>query len=183
MRDNTAEDTHSTLGRRFRTPAHPEILSALGRVLYNFLSLEESVTAILYDSGFSTLSASRAKMAGAKEKELKTLANLYRESGQGEATAAALDHAAETFGQVRKTVRNELLHAHPYTVGKDKEGKYLPGLAYTTKDAASWKTLVQEPRDLLNLASEIENAIDPLSEARRKVQMTPLSTLSEAEEP
>jgi integrase len=30
------DDTHTTLGRSFRTPAHPEILSALGRALYCF---------------------------------------------------------------------------------------------------------------------------------------------------
>ncbi len=53
MTDDLENGTHVTLGRRFRTPAHPHVLAGLGRALYCFLSLEESVTAILFDANVS----------------------------------------------------------------------------------------------------------------------------------
>ncbi|MHA6969372.1 hypothetical protein ACX5K5_16925 (plasmid) [Glutamicibacter bergerei] len=74
-------------------------------------------------------------------------------------------------------MRNVLLHAHPYTAGEDGRGNYLPGLAYTAPDGKSWKTISPTPEDLLDLAIEIEQAIDPLDEARVAVQALPLSAL------
>lgn len=41
------DDMHTTLGRSFRTPSHPDVLMALGRAQYTFLDLDESLTAIL----------------------------------------------------------------------------------------------------------------------------------------
>ena|GEM_PF-5355260 len=41
--------TFITNGVAYRTPGHPEIISVLGRVLWNFLNLEELVVAILYE--------------------------------------------------------------------------------------------------------------------------------------
>jgi hypothetical protein len=81
------------------------------------------------------------------------------------------------FGDVRATVRNELLHAHPFTAGTDAAGAYLPGLAYTAKDGKSWKTVARTPEDLLDLATKIEIAIDPLNNAREAVRRLPLSAL------
>jgi hypothetical protein len=74
--DSSGDNTHSTLGRSFRTPAHPALLAALGRASYCFLSLEETVTAILYEAGrgAADLSTTRGKMAGDKEDALGQLA-------------------------------------------------------------------------------------------------------------
>jgi hypothetical protein len=58
--------THETLGQHFRVPAHPDVLMALGRTIYNFLALEETVVAILFDAGAANLSETRALMAGEK---------------------------------------------------------------------------------------------------------------------
>jgi hypothetical protein len=171
------DDTQTTLGRRFRTPAHPDILSALGRALYCFLSLEESLTAVMYDAGAADLSETRSKMAGDKEKALEDLAKRYRAASNGAQVAAVLDAAAVAFGDARKSVRNELLHAHPFTVGYDAKGTYLPGLAYTAKHGKSWKTVARSSDDLLDLATEIEHAIDPLSRARDAVKKLPLAAL------
>jgi hypothetical protein len=185
--DSADEGTYSTLGREFRTPAHPAVLSALGRALYCFLSLEESVTAVLSEAeaeaGAATLAVTRGKTAGAKEHDLVDLANKYRTSPAGEATADSLDKAAAAFKTARKTVRNELLHAQPYTAGDDESGRYLPGLSYTAPDGQSWKTISRTPEDLLDLASEIERALDPLSAARDAVRALPLSALTVRYEP
>jgi len=177
MTEDLEDGTHVTLGRRFRTPAHPHVLAALGRALYCFLSLEESVTAILFDAGAATLSMTRAKMAGDKEQAIVDLADRYRSSPLGGAVAVTLDQAVVAFRSARKSVRNELLHTHPYTAGEDGEGNYLPGLAYTAKDGQSWKTVSRTPEDLLDLATVIEHAVDPLSAARNAVQTLPLSAL------
>jgi hypothetical protein len=176
-RVSNGEDTHTTLGRNFRTPAHADVLAALGRVLYSFLSLEDGVTAILYDAGAADLSASRAKMAGEKEQALRELAERYRQSSNGHDVASSLDAAADAFGAARETVRNEVLHAHPFTAGEDSAGAYLPGLAYTAKDGKSWKTIARTPEDLLDLAAKVEDAINPLSAARDAVSHLPLSVL------
>lgn len=177
MTHSNTDDTHTTRGRQFRTPAHPDVLMALGRALYNFLNLEESVTAILYEAGAAPLPVTRGKMAGAKEAALQALAHEYRSSPNGQDVANALDRAVTEFGRARGTIRNELLHAHPFTVGEDADGSYLPGLAYTAKDGESWKTISRSPEDLLDLAVEIERALDPLNTARMLVRGTPLTTL------
>ncbi len=140
MDDSLADGTYVTLGRRFRTPTHPQVLAALGRAVYNFVSLEESVSAIIFDSGADTLSSIRGKMAGDKQKALTALADRYRRSASGEPAAEALSAAAAAFGEARQNVRNILLHAHPYTAGEDAKSNYLPGLAYTARDGESWKT-------------------------------------------
>ncbi|VXC36931.1 hypothetical protein [Nocardioides sp. AX2bis] len=175
MTDAAADETHVTLGRQFRTPAHPDVLAALGRALFCFLSLEETVTAILTDAGAVPLPMTRAKMAGAKETALQDLADDYRAFPKGIEIADALDAAVTAFRHARQSMRNELLHAHPFTAGTDSHGHYLPGLAYTAKDGKSWKTVSRSPEDLLDLAAAIEGALDPLNSARALVQSTPLS--------
>lgn len=172
-----ADGTHVTLGRRFRTPSHPDVLLALGRAQYNFLSLEETVTAILYEAGVATLPETRGKMAGTKEKELRKLAERYRAHALGGEIAALLDTAAGAFSMAREVVRNKLSHAHPYTAGRDSEGNYLPGLGYTVSDGSSWTTLSSTPEDLLGLAADVEKAISPLGHARRAVRALPVSKL------
>ncbi|MBP3978497.1 hypothetical protein [Microbacterium sp. BLY] len=168
---------HVTLGRKFRTPAHPDVLVALGRAQYTFLSLEESVTAILYDAGAATLPETRGKMAHAKGQALRDLAATYREHPDGLAVAESIDAAFAAFDHARDVVRNKLSHAHPFTAGQDAHGSYLPGLAYTAKDGKSWRTLAATPEDLLNFATEIERAITPLGAARRAVKAMPLADL------
>ncbi len=51
------------------------------------------------------------------------------------------------------------------------------GLAYTAKDGQSWKTVSRTPEDLMDLATEIEHAVDPMTAARNAVQTLPLSAL------
>ena len=175
----SAEGAHVTLGRHFRTPAHPEALLALGRAQYTFLSLEESVTAILYEAGVATLPEARGKMAAQKEKMLAKLADQYRRHPSGVATADLLGEAVQGFKVARELVRNKLSHAHPFTAGKDDAGNYLPGLAFTVRDGSSWETLSTTPGDLLDLATEVEKAISPLGAARRAVRDLPLSSLTD----
>lgn len=167
------DDKHITLGRRFRTPSHPDVVAALGRALYCFLSLEESVTAVLYDAGHADLSVSRGMMAGGKAAELRRLAERYRGPGGDASTAACIDKALGAFDAARKHARNQLLHAHPFTSEPDDAGNYVPGFGYTVEDGSSWITIARTPEDLLDLATEIEKAIDPLSAARTAVKAVP----------
>ncbi|MBD8519223.1 hypothetical protein [Plantibacter sp. CFBP 8804] len=171
------DGTHVTLGRYFRTPAHPDVLVALGRAQYTFLSLEETVTAILYEAGVATLPETRGKMAGDKEQALQKLAARYRQHPDGALTAELLDTAVAAFRKARELVRNKLSHAHPYTAGKDTDGNYLPGLGYTVKDGTSWETLSSTPEDLLDFAAEVEMSISPLNAARMAVRDLPVSKL------
>lgn len=153
------------------------MLAALGRVLFNFLSLEEHKTAVLYDAGFADLPATRAKEAGPKENDLRALAHRYRVPGGDENVALTIDRAVAAFREARTSVRNELVHAHPFTVGHDEHETYLPGLNYTEEGGKSWKTVATSPSDLLDLAAKVEEALGPLSEARDAVRQLPLSEL------
>lgn len=159
--------------RNFRTPAHPDVLAALGRAVFNFLALEEQVTAVLHEAGHLNVSPARGMMAGQKAAELRRLADRYRGANGDASIATTLDEARAAFDDVRQRVRNELLHAHPFTSIPDEQGNFVPGLGYTVADGSSWKTLATGPQDLLDLAAEIETAINPLAEAREAVNATP----------
>jgi hypothetical protein len=141
--------------------------------LYCFLALEETVTAILYDAGHADVSVARGMMAGRKSAELRRLAERYRGPGGDTGIAAVVDTGLDAFDAARKEVRNQLLHAHPFTSEPDQEGQYVPGFGYTAADGSSWKTIARTPADLLDLATEIEQAIDPLNAARTAVRAMP----------
>lgn len=167
---------YETLGQHFRTPAHPDVLMALGRVMFNFLSLEETVATILYEVGVSDLSTTRGKMAKAKGRALESLADLYRQQPGGKPVAECLDAACLAFHEVRQSVRNRVMHAHPFTAGKDEEGNYLPGLGYTFPHGREWITVATSPDDLLALAHAVEGAGVVMNEARTAVRNTPLAS-------
>jgi hypothetical protein len=151
------------------------VLEALGRVLFNFISLEETISTTIYEAGAGDLSATRSLTAHGKQELMGQLAKRYRRQAGGEVVADVLDTAAKAFGHVRKTIRNEVLHAHPFTAGVDSEGDYLPGIGYTARDGKSWKTVARTPEDLLALAHEVEVAIGPLNAARAAVRANPLA--------
>ena len=171
------DDTHTTLGRRFRTPAHPDILAALGRALYCFLSLEESLTAVMYDAGAADLSETRSKMAGGKEEALKNLAKRYGGASNGAQVAAVLDAAADAFGDARDSVRNELLHAHPFTVGYEADGIYLLGLAYTAQGRQVLENGGSKPGRPGRPSDSDRGSNRPAQRARDAVKNLPLSAL------
>lgn len=146
--DNAPGVTHSTLGHEFRTPAHPDVLVALGRATFNFLNIEEPVVAIAHEAGLSTLPVVRAKMAGETERALQGLADTYRASAKGLDVANALDLAVSAFRAAREAIRNELAHAHPFTAGTDADGNYMPGLGYHREGWKSWKEISPGTRPL-----------------------------------
>lgn len=177
---NGTNGTYHTLGRDFRTPAHPDVLTALGRALFNFLNLEEYIPGIIYIATGEGLSETRGKTAHRKEQALTNLARRYEAAGLPE-IADDLRTAVQAFSVAREEIRNRLLHAHPYTSGSDSEGAYLPGLAHTFKDGDRWITLSETPEELLDLATGIEKALSPLSTAYVRVIGRPLHTATDVE--
>ena len=171
-----ADSAHETLGRHFRTPSHPDVITALGRALYNFLSLEETVAAVLFEAGFVDLGTSRALMAGPKEARLRDLAALYGTSTNGTHVEPVLDTAADAFGAARAAIRNQVAHSHPFTAGSDSSGNYVPGLAYTSAKGVQ-KIVATSPSELLDAAAAVEDAINPLSAARDEVRALPVAQL------
>lgn len=150
----------------FRTPAHPEMIAALGRAMWNFFSLEEGIVAILNQAKASDLDASRALDAKEKERRLRQRKDDLARQGAPSDLLTALDKTVEEFRRVRKKYRNALAHAHAFTAGYDDNGTYLPGLSHTAKDGSRLE-LAREARDLLDIAHEIEEAGKPIDEARR----------------
>lgn len=159
-------DTFTTDGERYRFPAHPQMVSALGRALWNFLALEEIVVAVLYESGAHSLNDARSMMAGPKEKAMQALRDAWSRQAAPASVIEALDGAISAFGLARSEHRNALGHAHPFTAGYDDDGTYLPGLNFVTSTGSS---SAADARALHHLAHQIEEAIDPVSAARSAV--------------
>lgn len=158
-------NTHTTDGEHYRTPGHPAIIAALGRAMWNFLNLEETVVAILYEAGQMGLSEARSLPAGGKEAELKHLLRIVEAAKESAPDVVpALATAIDAFARARKEYRNALAHAHPFTVGYDDHGAYLPGVGHTSR--GRYRQLAGAPSDLHEMAHRIEDAIDPLSKAR-----------------
>ncbi len=163
------DDAYTTLGERYRTPAHPHVLAALGRAMWNFFALEESVVAIFYETRDSDWNALRAEDAGKKEERLRLLADQLEECGAGPAVRVAIEQAADAFKIARKRYRNVFSHSHPYTAGFDDDGRYLPGLAHLSKRGRDQDRRFDSPAALLEAAHRIEDAVDALGEAQAVV--------------
>jgi hypothetical protein len=145
------------------------MVSALGRAVWTFLSLEESVVAILYEGGHSDLGSARSGTAGGKESALKGLRQQLKDEGASLDILAALDAGIEAFPHARVEWRNVLSHAHPFTAGYEEDGTYLPWLGFTDRKG-HYRTVALDANDLLEIAHRIEDAISPLGSARRAVR-------------
>lgn len=158
------EDDHVTLGVRFRTPSPPEIATAIGRAIYNFLSLEGQVAALLVDAGESDRTESRKLMAGEKANRLRRAAKRYDRGGDT-AVAQALRAAAKAFDSATRDERNALAHASLFAANRTPEGEVEPGLAMT--DGEGNAILATSAEEILDMASRIEAAREPVAAARR----------------
>lgn len=158
------DNTFVTNGITYRTPGHPEIISAIGRALWNFLNLEEQVVAILSEGKFMSLEESRKLMAAGKAKKLNKFKNkLLRESAPSE-LIIALQVAYDEFNYVTQCYRNAISHASPYTARYEDDGTYIPGISLFTNMPVNIESV-----GVGDIAMEIEKAIDSLSNARTLV--------------
>jgi hypothetical protein len=160
------DDTHTTCGEHFRIPAHPEMVAALGRAMWNFFTLEEGIVAILWEAKACDLNASRSLDSSGKEKRLRQLRNALAQQGASQDLLDALSETADEFGRLRRKYRNALAHAHAFTAGYADDGTYLPGLSHIARDGSRQKLAV-EAGDLLAIAHEIEEGGRPIGTARR----------------
>jgi hypothetical protein len=156
----------------YRTFGTPATIRAFGRAMWNFLSLEGLVADVLHESGQMGLSEARALMAGPKADALNGLIKRLRKEGAPPEIIQAIRTAHAAFDSSRDKYRNALAHAHPFTAGYDDDGADLSGLAYTKKDG-SHRIVASDAQQLLDIAHEIEDAIDPLAAARKAVQALP----------
>jgi hypothetical protein len=166
--DVTGDDTYTTGGEKFRIPAHPDMVAALGRALWNFLSLEETVVAILYEGRHADLGKARAGMAGQKEGLLKELRDRLGAEGAPCNLLEQFDEGIDAFAAARRDWRNVITHAHPFTVGYEEDGTYLPGLGYT--NIAGERTVAVNAADLLEIAKRIEDSSRPLHDLRKALR-------------
>lgn len=113
---------------------------AFGRAIYNFLSLEETLVAVVYDAGSDPRST----------------------NSNGTHVAPVLDAAADAFGAARSAIRNHLANSHPFTAGTGASGAHLPGLACTCGKGMR-EIVATSPTELLDAVEAVEDAINPLS--------------------
>jgi hypothetical protein len=158
------EDDFVTLGVRFRTPCPPEFATAIGRVVYNFLSLEGQVAALLVETQETDLTEARELMAGQKASRVRRAAKRYDRRGDA-SVAQALRAAADAFDSATQDERNALAHAKLFAADRTVEGDVAPGLAMT--DGAGAATSATKSEEILTMASRIEAAREPVTAARR----------------
>jgi len=164
----SANDTHTTDGEHYRTPAHPETVAALGRAIWSFLALEGIVASILYEAGVCGLDAARGLDAGDKEHALQGLRSSLAMRNAPPEVLESLDEAIKAFRHARSEYRNALAHATPYTAGRDEDGTYRPGLVLRLPDGS--RLHAGEPSDLHKIAHRIEDASSALNAARRAIR-------------
>jgi hypothetical protein len=158
------EDDFVTLGVRFRTPCPPEFATAIGRVIYNFLSLEGQVAALLVETQESDMTEARELMAGQKASRVRRAAKRHDRRGDA-SVAQALRAAADAFDSATQDERNALGHAKLFAADRTVEGDVAPGLAMA--DGAGAATSATKPEEILAMASRIEAAREPVTAARR----------------
>ncbi|ACU60711.1 hypothetical protein [Chitinophaga pinensis] len=163
--NNNLNDTNTTDGVYYRIPSHPAIISALGRCLYNYLALEESVVAIIYEADETALTLVRTKMGNAKVQALTKFTKNLQSNGAPQHLIDTLEKAIAAFDTITRKYRNAIAHATPFTAGKDESGSYMPGLFFRIEN-----TYLYKPDDLHRVALAIEEAIDPLGNARMAVR-------------
>lgn len=157
-------DTHTTDGERCRIPAHPRMIAALGRAMWNFLSLEETAVAILATVGTHSLTRARALMAGGKEKALRRAQAELQAKGAPPDVLTAMQRGIGAFGLARSEYRNALAHAGLFTAGYDDDGTYLPGIAL--KGDSGSERLIRDATELHAEARVIEDCSAQLGEAK-----------------
>lgn len=160
-------DTHTTDGEHYRIPAHPRMIAALGRAMWNFLSLEETAVAILAEVGTHNLTRARALMAGGKEMALKRALTELRRRGAPPTVLKALEKGIEAFALACSEYRNALAHAGLFTAGYDDDGTYLPGIALKGDSGA--ERMIRDASELHAEAHAIENCSAYLGEARTAI--------------
>lgn len=163
---NQFDDAHTTCGEHFRIPAHPDMLAALGRAMWNFFSLEEGIVAILHRAQASDLNKSRSLDATRKEKRLKQLRDTLARSQASPSLVQSLDEVLIAFKDMRTRYRNALAHAQAFTAGVDGDGTYRPGLSHVARDGSRVE-LAREASDLLAIAHEIEDAGRAIEDVRQ----------------
>ena len=161
------DEEYVTLGVRFRTPCPPDMAAAIGRVIYNFLSLEGQVAALLVDAHEVDAHEARTLMAGKKESRLLCAAKRYDRKGDT-FVAQALRDAAAAFRAATQDEWNALGHARLFTANRTVEGGVAPGLAMT--DGTRSEMLATKPEEILAMASRIEETRPSIADARRAVR-------------
>lgn len=162
------DDAYTTGGQRFRSPSHPDMIAALGRVTWNALTVEDMAVAVLYEAGEPDWADARALMAGEKEQRLRRLAVDLVDRGAGPGVEVAIREAADALARARREVRNVFAHAYAFTA-ESTDGRYLPGLAW--RDKAGNRRKFSSPAEVLEAARRVEDAVDALGEARIVVRL------------
>jgi hypothetical protein len=131
-------------------------------VIYTFLSLEGQVAALLVEAQVAWMPDAGEMMAGRKAELLRLAAKGHRQAGDV-SLAQAFTEAADAFQEVTRECRNALAHARLSTVSRSADGVAVPGLAMAERRMTT-------PEELLELASRIEEARVPVTDARQALR-------------
>ena len=160
-------NTHTSNGVKYRIPSHPDIIVALGRVVWNFLYIEEAVVAILFLSNEKTLEAARSLMAGQKTNALRALHAKLSTNNAPQDLLDSLKDATDKFEIITREIRNPVFHSGLFTAAYSDEGVLLPGMQLV--DKYNKKTDLTTPDQIHTLALNIEKTMDSLSLVRSKL--------------
>jgi hypothetical protein len=165
-----SDSDHETLGVSFRTPCPPDMATALGRAIWNFLSLEGQVAALLVECKEADPHEARRWMAGKKANRLRRAAKRYDSTGDTDA-GQKLREASDAFKEATTKYRNALTHAGLFANNRTDEGDIVPGLSRTTESGT--EILAIDPEEVLDMARQIEDSRPAVADARRAVRNIP----------
>jgi hypothetical protein len=161
---------HETLGINFRTPCPPDMAMAIGRAIWNFLSLEGQVTALVVECKEADPHEARRLTAGPKVDLLRRAAKRFDSNGETDAGQKLRD-ASDAFRVATAQYRNAIAHASLFANKRTDEGEIVPGLARTTENGT--EILATSPEDVLDMATQIEASRPAVADARRAVRNIP----------
>ncbi|MDX6683706.1 MAG: hypothetical protein QOG94_3745 [Solirubrobacteraceae bacterium] len=105
------------------------MIEALGRAIWNALSLDQQVIAILREIGDSVWQEARWLTGGLLERSrLRQFGVAHQDNAPG--VAEAVRQGTEAYAAARWNYRNPLVHAGAYTASTDELGRPLPGLVH-----------------------------------------------------
>jgi hypothetical protein len=161
-------DAHTTDGRHYTIPAHPEMIAAIGRVVWTFLTLEETAVAILFETGTHSLGDARQLTMGKKETALKGARKRLSDENAPAEVLQLMDRGRQAFRRARLDYRNPLCHAGLFTVGYEDDGTYLPGVSL--KSVRGKRQHICDAEAMHAMALSLEGCCTELNQARTAVR-------------
>lgn len=145
----------------YRIQSEPKVISALGRVLWNTLYVEDLLSCLLRDAG-RDMKEMRTLSSAPKVAELNALKSEVAGWGAPDLLLGNVQRAIDTFNYCRKLYKDAIAIEKVYFEGRANADQSHTEL----KLASAKRRYIKDAENLHRIAGEIEDAINPINTAR-----------------